>query len=86
MRPFSLKKYLEYFKTGAVTTAKKSNTVFSIMNKTNMNYTAPEMEIISIETQNCFALGSSPSFSPGRFDISSDSGLGDLDEVSADWN
>lgn len=55
------------------------------MNKTNMNYTAPKVEIISIETQNCFA-SDSPSFSPARFGISSDSGLGDLDEVSADWN
>ena len=57
------------------------------MNKTNMHYSAPEMEIISIETQNCFASdGQRPSFSPGRFDISSDSGLGDLGEVSTDWN
>lgn len=54
------------------------------MNKTNMNYTAPEMEIISIETQNCFASG--PMHSQVQFGISSDSELGDLDEVSADWN
>lgn len=78
MRPFSLKKYLEYFKTGAVTTAKKSNTVFSIMNKTNMNYTAPEMEIISIETQNCFAAGSERVYNP--------SGLNDLTSVDANWD
>lgn len=83
MRHFSLKKYLEYFKTGAATTAnkKKSNTVFGIMNKTNMNYTAPEMEIISIETQNCFA-----SSGPSTFRISSDKGLGDLEEVGANWD
>lgn len=57
------------------------------MNKTNMNYTAPEMEIIRIETQNCFASDSRPSYSPAvRFGISSDDGLGDLDEVGADWN
>lgn len=54
------------------------------MKKTNLNYTAPEMEIISIETQNCFA--SSPMHSPGRFGITSDEGLGDLGEVSSDWN
>lgn len=86
MRPFSLKKYLEYFKTGAATTAnkKKSNTIFGIMNKTNMHYSAPKVEIISIETQNCFASG--PMHSQAQFGISSDSGLGDLDEVSADWN
>lgn len=54
------------------------------MNKTNMHYSAPKVEIISIETQICFA--SSPMHSPARFGISSDSGLGDLDEVSADWN
>lgn len=82
MRPFSLKKYLEYFKTGAVTTAnkKKSNTVFGIMNKTNMNYTAPEVEIISIETQNCFASNPTP------MGISSEKGLGDLEEVGANWD
>lgn len=50
------------------------------MNKTNMNYTAPEMEIISIETQNCFASN------PVSLGISSDEGLGDLGEVSTDWN
>lgn len=54
------------------------------MKKTNMNYTAPEVEIISIETQNCFASG--PMYSPGRFGITSDEGLGDLGEVSSDWN
>lgn len=57
------------------------------MNKTNMHYSAPKVEIISIETQNCFASDSHPSYSPSvSFGISSDSGLGDLDEVSADWN
>lgn len=54
------------------------------MNKTNLNYTAPGVEIISIETQNCFASG--PMYSPGRFGITSDEGLGDLGEVSSDWN
>lgn len=48
------------------------------MNKTNMNYTAPEMEIISIETQNCFA-------STG-YTISSPSSLGELKEETTDWN
>lgn len=57
------------------------------MNKTNMNYTAPEVEIISIETQNCFASDSHPSYSPSvSFGISSDSGLGDLREDCTDWN
>lgn len=57
------------------------------MKKTNMNYIAPEMEIISIETQNCFASYGNPSHSPSvSFGISSDDGLGDLDEVGADWN
>ena len=49
------------------------------MKKTNMNYTAPEVEIISIETQNCFASGTS-------YSISSNNVLSDLDEVSSDWN
>lgn len=57
------------------------------MNKTNINYTVPEMEIISIETQHCFAGSLGPSHSPAiRFGISSDDGLGDLNEVDADWN
>ena len=73
------KRYLEYFKTRAVTTAnkKKSNTVFGIMNKTNMNYTAPEVEIISIETQNCFASGER---------VCTPSGLNDLTSVDANWD
>lgn len=54
------------------------------MNKTDLNYTAPEVEIISIDTQNCIA--SSPMYSPGRFGITSDEELGDLGEVSTDWN
>lgn len=54
------------------------------MKKTNLNYTAPEMEIISIETQNCFASG--PMNIPGRFGITSDEGLGDLEVASTDWN
>lgn len=54
----------------------------SIMNTTNLNYTAPEMEIISIETQNCFASSSQASYS-----ISSNKeGLGELNAVDADWN
>lgn len=58
------------------------------MKKTNMNYTAPEVEIISIETQNCFASnGNNPSYSPSAsFGISSGNGLDDLGEVDADWN
>ena len=52
-----------------------------------MNYTAPDVEIISIETQHCFAGSLGPSHSPAiRFGISSDDGLGDLNEVDADWN
>lgn len=54
------------------------------MKKTSLNYTAPEMEIISIETQNCIA--SSPMYSPGRFGITSDEGLRDLEVASTDWN
>lgn len=50
------------------------------MNKTNMNYTAPEMEIINVETQNCFAS------TPGSLGISSDNGLDDLVGTSTDWN
>lgn len=51
------------------------------MNKTNLNYTAPEVEIISIETQICFAS------SPVSLGISSDeNGLRDLDVASTDWN
>lgn len=56
------------------------------MKKTNLNYTAPEMEIISIETQNCFASGSGPMSSPARFGITSDCGLDALGEDSTDWN
>lgn len=51
------------------------------MNKTNLNYTAPGVEIISIETQNCFASNSQASYS-----ISSTNGLDELHEVDADWN
>ena len=47
------------------------------MNKTNMNYTAPEMEIINVETQNCFASGER---------VCTPSGLNDLTPVDADWN
>lgn len=55
------------------------------MNKTNMNYIAPEMEVISIETQNCFASG--PLHSPSvSFGISSGDGLDDLGVESTDWN
>ena len=43
-----------------------------------MHYTAPEMEIISIETQNCFASDSERVYNP--------SGLNDLNTVDADWN
>lgn len=51
------------------------------MKKTNMNYTAPEMEIISIETQNCFAS------TPVSLGISSDeNGLDDLAETSTNWD
>lgn len=56
------------------------------MNKTDLNYTAPEMEIISIETQNCFASGSGPMPSPARFGITRDCGLDALGEDSTDWN
>lgn len=52
-----------------------------IMKKTNLNYTAPKMEIISIETQNCFASGA-----PTSFSISSNNGLSDLGECDSDWN
>lgn len=52
------------------------------MNKTNLNYTAPEVEIISIETQSCFAQSSGPS----SYSISSDKGLGDLSEDLANWD
>lgn len=44
-----------------------------------MNYTAPKVEIISIETQNCFASNST-------YSISSDEGLRDLEVASTDWN
>lgn len=50
------------------------------MNKTNMHYSAPKVEIISIETQNCFASDPTP------MGISSDKGLGDLEEVGANWD
>ena len=46
-----------------------------------MNYTAPEMEIISIETQNCFA-----SSVPTSCGISSDYELSDLGIASTDWD
>ena len=49
-----------------------------------MHYSAPEMEIISIETQNCFA--SSPMHNPAQFGITSDCGLDALGEDSTDWN
>ena len=45
-----------------------------------MNYTAPEVEIINVETQNCFASN------PSTMSISSEMGLNKLDEVDADWN
>lgn len=45
-----------------------------------MNYTAPKMEIISIETQNCFASGSESER------VYNPSGLNDLTSVDADWN
>mgnify|MGYP000210644518 CR=1 len=48
------------------------------MNKTNLNYTAPEVEIISIETQNGFASSGERVYNP--------SGLNDLSTVDADWN
>lgn len=48
------------------------------MKKTNLNYTAPEMEIISIETQGCFA-------SSGER-VYNKPGLNDLSTVDADWN
>lgn len=56
------------------------------MNKTDLNYTAPEVEIISIETQNCIASSSGPMPSPARFGITSDCGLDALEEDSTDWN
>ena len=46
-----------------------------------MNYTAPEMEIISIETQNCFA-----STVPTSCGISSDNELRDLGIASTNWD
>lgn len=55
------------------------------MNKTNINYTAPEMEIINVETQNCFA-SDGPMHSPAQFGITSDCGLDALGEDSTDWN
>lgn len=48
------------------------------MNKTNMHYSAPKVEIISIETQNCFASGSERVYNP--------SGLNDLTSVDANWD